>query len=420
MPGEEELEAFGRPSALIAAESSIAPFRWHAFRTIWFANLVSALGSMIQTIAAAWLMTDLTSSHLLVALVQASVAIPVLALGVVAGVIADNHDRRLIMLAANCAMFVFAGLLAALTWFDAVQPWSLLLFTVLIGCGFALNGPAWQASVRLQVPRHDIPQAISLNSIAFNAARSLGPAIGGLILTISEPAMAFTINAASYLVMIVALARWRSRPTGRQDKHRILPALAAGINYVATNVSLRKVLARGLAVGIGSIAYQALIPLVAREQIGSDELGLGLVLATFGIGSVTVAFWIGPLRQRFGSEPVVSTAMVLMAASLALLAFANTLPMALGASFLAGAGQVIAMTSLNVSMQMRSPEDILGRCLAIFQALAFGGMALGSWLWGTISEVGGTTASLLAAAAWLLLSLLILRLVAPLPRIGEA
>ena len=153
---------FGIAARAIAAESALAPFRWPAFRAIWIANLVSALGSMVQSVGAAWLMTDLTDSHLLVALVQASVVIPILFFGVFAGVLADNYDRRKVMLVANLGMAAVSVTLAALAWLELIAPWSLLLFTLLIGCGFALNGPAWQASVRLQVPREDLPQAISL------------------------------------------------------------------------------------------------------------------------------------------------------------------------------------------------------------------------------------------------------------------
>src|SRR5690606_3645115 len=140
------------------------------------------MGSMIQMIAAAWLMTELTDSHLLVALVQASVTIPVLAFGLFAGVIADNYDRRKVMLTANAGMLFFAAVLTAMAVADAIQPYSLLALTLIIGGGFALNGPAWQASVRLMVPPPDLPQAISLNTIAYNLARSLGPAIGGVVL----------------------------------------------------------------------------------------------------------------------------------------------------------------------------------------------------------------------------------------------
>ncbi len=410
---------FGIPARSIAATSAFAPFRWPAFRMIWVANLVSALGSMIQSIAAAWLMTDLTDSHLLVALVQASIVIPVLFIGVFAGVLADNYDRRKVMLGANLGMAAVSAVLAALAWLEVVAPWSLLLMTLLIGCGFALNGPAWQASVRLQVPHEDLPQAISLNSIAFNMARSVGPAIGGVLLSLSGPKLAFTVNALSYALMIAVLLRWRPRATGRRDKHAVFPAIGAALRFCANSSPIRRVLARGFAFGLGATAYQALIPLVVREQVGGNETDFGLVLGAFGVGSVLTALWIGPARRRLGPETIVSGAMAVSALSLAGLAWSASVPQAMAASLFAGGGQVAALTSLNVSMQLRSPEEILGRCLAIFQALAFGGFAVGSWVWGMVSDAAGLLPALLGGALWLLVALIVLRVLAPMPRIGE-
>ena len=410
---------FGIPARSIAATSAFAPFRWPAFRMIWIANLVSALGSMIQSIAAAWLMTDLTDSHLLVALVQASIVIPVLFIGVFAGVLADNYDRRKVMLGANLGMAAVSAVLAALAWLEVVAPWSLLLMTLLIGCGFALNGPAWQASVRLQVPHEDLPQAISLNSIAFNMARSVGPAIGGVLLSLSGPKLAFTVNALSYALMIAVLLRWRPRTTGRRDKHAVFPAIGAALRFCANSSPIRRVLARGFAFGLGATAYQALIPLVVREQVGGNETDFGLVLGAFGVGSVLTALWIGPARRRLGPETIVSGAMAVSALSLAGLAWSASVPQAMAASLFAGGGQVAALTSLNVSMQLRSPEEILGRCLAIFQALAFGGFAVGSWVWGMVSDAAGLLPALLGGALWLLVALIVLRVLAPMPRIGE-
>ena len=410
---------FGIPARSIATTSAFAPFRWPAFRMIWVANLVSALGSMIQSIAAAWLMTDLTDSHLLVALVQASIVIPVLFIGVFAGVLADNYDRRKVMLGANLGMAAVSAVLAALAWLEVVAPWSLLLMTLLIGCGFALNGPAWQASVRLQVPHEDLPQAISLNSIAFNMARSVGPAIGGVLLSLSGPKLAFTVNALSYALMIAVLLRWRPRATGRHDKHAVFPAIGAALRFCANSSPIRRVLARGFAFGLGATAYQALIPLVVREQVGGNATDFGLVLGAFGVGSVLTALWIGPARRRLGPETIVSGAMAVSALSLAGLAWSASVPQAMAASLFAGGGQVAALTSLNVSMQLRSPEEILGRCLAIFQALAFGGFAVGSWVWGMVSDAAGLAPALLGGALWLLLALIVLRVLAPMPRIGE-
>lgn len=397
----------------------MAPFRWPVFRSIWFANLASALGSMIQATAAAWLMTELTDSHVLVSMVQASVTVPVLLFGIFAGVIADNFDRRTVMLVANVGMFLLSSVLAALAWADAVDPWSLLLLTMLIGAGFALNGPSWQASVRRMVPREDLPQAISLNTIAYNTARSLGPAIGGVLLSIWGPATAFTINALSYLVLVWVLLDWRPQSTARAVRHSIFPAIGAALNFVVASSPVRRVLIRAFAFGFGAISFQALLPLVAREQLGGNEIAFGLMFGAFGVGSVITAVWIAKVRRRFGAEAIVSSAMLLAALAVTIMAFANSLAMAIAAGLIAGCGHVATMTSLNVAIQLRSPDELLGRSLAFFQAALFGGMALGAPFWGAVSDKAGLFASLCGSAVLLVVLLGLLRIFAPMPRFGE-
>lgn len=368
---------------------------------------------MIQSVGAAWLMTELTPSHVLVALVQASATIPILLLGVFAGAIADNFDRRRVMLAAQTGMLVVSSVLAVLAYTDNVGPWSLLALTLMVGMGTALNGPAWQASVRLQVGREDLPQAISLNAISFNLARSVGPALGGILISLWDTSLAFALNAVSYLGMIVALSRWRpeSLPPMREP---MLAAIGRGIRFCAASSPIRKVLFRGLAIGFGAAGLQALMPSVARDMLKGSELDYGLMLGGFGIGSIVTALFVSKVRQRYGSELVVSGATLIFICALLLLSFSNGIPMAMAAAFVGGMGWASAMTSLNVAMQLRSPEEILGRCLSIYQAVTFGGMALGAWCWGSVADLASLPTALHAAAAWLALSLA-MHFFAPMP-----
>lgn len=392
---------------------ALAPFQYPAFRAIWTANLFSNVGSMIQSVGAAWLMTELSSSHLLVALVQASATIPILLLGTFAGAIADNYDRRRVMLAAQCGMLVVSAVLAVLSYTNHIGPWSLLTLTLMVGMGTALNGPAWQASVRLQVAPTDLPQAISLNAISFNLARSVGPAIGGILISLWSTSLAFGLNAISYVGMIVVLSRWRpeSLPPAREP---MLAAIGRGLRFCAGSSPIRKVLARGLAIGIGAAGLQALTPSIARDMLGGTELDYGLMLGGFGIGSIVSALRVSHIRRRFGSEAVVTGATLIFVAALVLMAAAVNIPMAVGAAFLGGMGWASMMTSLNVAMQLRSPEDILGRCLSIYQAVTFGGMALGAWTWGTVADVASLQTALHAAAIWLGVTLT-MHFFAPMP-----
>lgn len=413
-PDRTEIEA----SRHFQPGSVLAPFRYPAFRAIWIANLASNLGSMAQAVGAAWLMTGLTKSHLLIALVPASSTLPIMLFGMFAGAIADNYDRRYVMLAAQVGMLIAAALLALITWMKLANPAVLLFFTLAIGIGTALNGPAWQASVRLQVGMRDLPQAISLNTISFNLARSVGPALGGLLISLWDVSFAFALNAVSYIFMITVLWRWRPElpPPARRP---ILPAIAIGLRFCAGSAPIRKVLLRGLVVGFGFSAYQALVPSLVRGQMQGTEIDYGLMLGMFGIGSVISALFVSKARRRWGAEAITSIAMLTFAIGQSLLAESYTLGFGLFAALVAGLGWVTALTSTNVAMQMRSPEDILGRCLSIYQAVTFGGMAVGAWSWGMIADWRGTTFALHAAGGWLVATLILLRLFAPMPLPSE-
>ncbi|MEO6092930.1 MAG: MFS transporter [Novosphingobium sp.] len=398
--------------------SALAPFQYPAFRAIWIANLFSNIGSTIQSVGAAWLMTDLTTSHQLIALVQASAMVPLMLFGVFAGAIADNFDRRRVMLVAQLGMLVTSALLSLLTWLGLINPVLLLAFTLTVGIGTALNSPAWQASVRQQVGLKDLPQAIALNSMAFNLARSVGPAFGGLLISLSNPSLAFAINSVSYLALIVVLLRWR--PAGQNPERRpILPAIAVGIRFCAGSSPVRRVLARGFVLGFGIAGYQALVPTVVRDLLHGSELDFGMMLGLFGIGSIVVAPQLTAARRRFGLENVLAAGTLAFAVAQSVLAGSHSVLQALPAAFVAGLAWVAILTSINVAMQMRSPDAILGRCLSIYQAVTFGGMAIGSWLWGVVADWRSLPAALHGAAAFLLLAMLVMRRLAPMPRPGE-
>ncbi len=397
---------------------SLAPFRYPAFRAIWIANLASNIGSMIQSVGAAWLMTDLTPSHRLLALVQSSATVPILLFGVFAGAIADNFDRRRVMLVAQIGMLIASAGLAALTWAGLITPYLLILFTLTVGTGTALNSPAWQASVRQQVGLRDLPQAISLNTISFNLARSVGPALGGLLISLWHVSFAFALNALSFIAMIVVLLRWKPDWEPRERKP-MLPAIALGIRFCAASSPIRRILLRGFAMGVGLAGYQALVPAAVRGPLHGTEIQFGLMLGLFGIGSIVCALFITPLRRRFGTEWVIIGATLAFVVAQTILASASSLYEALPATFIAGGGWVATFTTINVAMQMRSPEEILGRCLSIYQAVSFGGLALGSWVWGALADWRDLSFALHGASVWLVVTLVLLRFLAPMPGRGE-
>jgi MFS family permease len=370
------------------APSALSPFRYPVFRSVWIASLLSNFGSLIQSVGASWMMLSIAPSPDMVALVQASTSLPIMLLSLVAGAMADNMDRRRIMVLAQMIMLAVSLALAICAWAGLVGPWILLLFTFAIGCGSAFFAPAWQASVGDMVPRPEVPGAVALNSMGFNIARSVGPAIGGAIVAAAGAAAAFGVNAASYIALLIVLARWRRPP-----RTSVLPgetlgiAMAAGIRYVAMSPHIRTVLLRAAVFGFGASSVLALLPLVAKHLVAGGPLTYGLLLGAFGVGAVIVA---------------VCTFLVLT----------------MGALLLAGAGWVLSLSTFNVSVQLSAPRWVVARALALYQMAAFGGLAAGSWLWGELAADLGISAALLISAGAVLICVVLGRW-APLSQAGE-
>lgn len=378
---------------------ALAPFRHPVFRAVWIASLVSNFGGLIQSVGASWMMTSIAGSADMVALVQASTTLPIMLFSLVAGAMADNLDRRQIMLVSQCFMLLVSLALAGVAWAGWVSPWLLLAFTFLIGCGSAFNGPAWQASVGDMVPRADLPGAVALNSMAFNIARSLGPAIGGAIVAAAGAATAFAANAVSYLGLILVLARWRpERPARLLPRESLGVAMAAGVRYAAMSPGIRAVLARSAIFGLGASAVPALMPLMARDLIAGGALTYGLLLGAFGLGAVAGAFVSGRVRSRFTNEAIARLAALLFALAGMAAGFSHSAPLTMTALLVAGASWVLALSTFNLTVQLSAPRWVVGRALSLYQMAAFGGMALGSWSWGETADQWGIAAALAAAA----------------------
>ena len=401
------------------APSALSPFRYPVFRSIWIASLLSNFGSLIQSVGASWMMLSIAPSPDMVALVQASTSLPIMLLSLVAGAMADNMDRRRVMVFAQIVMLSVSLALALCAWLGLVGPWTLLLFTFAIGCGSAFFAPAWQASVGDMVPRPEVPGAVALNSMGFNIARSVGPAIGGAIVAAAGAAAAFGVNAASYIALLFVLARWKRPPrTSALPNETLGIAMAAGIRYVAMSPHIRTVLLRAAVFGFGASSILALLPLVAKHLVAGGPLTYGLLLGAFGVGAVTGALSAARLRDLLSTEAIVRWAGCIMAVAAALVAISTFLVATMAALLLAGAGWVLSLSTFNVSVQLSAPRWVVARALALYQMAAFGGLAAGSWLWGELAADFTISASLFISAGVVLIGV-VLGLWAPLSQAGE-
>ena len=402
-----------------ASASPASPFSIPVFRAIWFASLASNFGGLIQSVGAAWMMTSLSASPLLIALVPAATTLPIMLLSLWAGAVADNLERRKVMIACQAFMLLVSALLAATAWAGWMTPWLLLGFTFLLGCATAINGPAWQASVGDMVPRSILPSAVAMNSMGFNLARSVGPALGGVIVAAAGAAAAFVTNAVSYLGLLVVLARWRPElPPKLLPRERLGVAMLAGLGYVAMSPKIKLVLLRAGILGLGAAAVSALMPLVARDLLGGGALTFGVTSGAFGFGAVLGALSSRRLRTRYSVEAIVRSAALALAIGTALTGASTWLWVALPGYMLAGAGWVLALSTFNVSVQMSAPRWVVARAVALYQMVAFGGMAGGAWLFGWVAEQDGVVTALYTAAAVQFVAAL-LGLWRPLPQIGD-
>ena len=379
---------------------TLAPFRRPIFLAMWSATLVTNFGSLIQMVGASWLMTSIATSADMVALVQSSTTLPILLFALVGGALADIHDRRQVMMVAQGLMLLASIALAVMTGLELITPWMLLGFTFLIGCGAALYGPAWQASVGEQVPRDEIPSAVSLNSLGFNIARAVGPAIGGFLVAIAGAMAAFVFNAFTYIALIVVLARWRRpAPLSPLPPERIVPAIGAGVQYARLSPIIRAVLFRAVAFGLTGSAIWALAPLVARDILRGGATTYGFLLGGIGAGAVAGAISSGWLRSRLPKETAIRLYAVAFGAAVAVVAYSPWKPLSFAALLVVGACWLLTISTCNITVQLASPRWVVGRAMSLMQMSVFGGMAVGSWIWGHLAELSGLPAALAVSAA---------------------
>lgn len=402
-----------------AAPGPWAPLRQPVFRSLWIAGLASNVGTWMQNVGAAWLMTSLAPTPFWVSMVQAASSLPFFLLAIPAGALADVVDRRRLLLVALGWLFACTALLAGLALAGRVGPGGLLALTFAIGVGSTFVAPAFLAIVPELVRREEIPAAVSLNGISMNLARAAGPAAGGLLVAAAGVGFAFLANALSYVGVIGAIARWRRPPReGRLPPEDLVGAMRAGLRYVRHSRPLQLVLVRVAVFVVPGSAIWALLPLYARAQLGLGPAGYGVLLGFFGAGAVAGGLVLPALRARLGPQRVTTLSALGYAAAMIALGAVPTLPAAAAALVVAGAGWLALLTTLSAAAQLVLPAWVRARGLSVYLLVLFGGLALGSAAWGAGAErIGVPRAFELAGAAVALSRLFVWRLRLPA---GEA
>jgi MFS family permease len=390
---------------LQADVSAFAPLRRPLFRDRWIASTVSSVGTWMQDTAGTWLMTVLTTSPLLIALMQTAASLPVLFLGLLAGATADIYERRRLLIFWQCWMLASVAVLAVLTFIGVITPVTLLLFTFLLNIGSAMNNPAWQAIVPELVPREQIPSAVTLNAASNNIARALGPALGGLMIAaFAVPhrgaGWVFALNSASFAGVIWILWRWKRQPVFHSalPAERIAPSIRSGLRYLRFAPDLQGPLIRAFTFTFFVSAVWSLLALVAKSDLHQGAMGYGILNGCLGLGAVMGATSLARIRRKVDADTLLAAASVYYVLTLLILALVKIPAVVIVTLLGAGFCWTTTMSTLNVSVQLSVPGWVYARALGAYLMTFQGGMALGSVTWGAIAEHSSTRVALLCSA----------------------
>jgi len=382
-----------------AAPGAWAPLQISMFRALWLAIMGSNIGTWVNDVAAAWVMAERTGSPLMVALVQSATTVPIVLLALVAGTLADIVDRRRYLLATQGWMLAVAGTMAVLTHLDLLSPTLLVVLTFCMGCGAAMAMPAQAAIVSELVPPPMLASAVALNSIGINIARSLGPAIGGVIVAQLGATWAFGFNAISFAAMLVVLLRWQ-----RDPKASSLPpegfgaGLKSGLRYASRAGHLQAVLIKSAGFFFFASAMTALLPVVVRGQMQGGAGQYGMLLGCVGIGAVSGALLLPKLRARLDRDLLVLLATLALALSLVGLAVLRSWVLLPLAMLVNGFAWITVLSSLQIAAQTAVPAWVRARALALYIMVFSLGMAAGGLCWGALAQRSTPALALLVAA----------------------
>lgn len=392
------------------APGAFSPFGHVAFALLWTATLISNVGTWMHDVGAGWLMTTLNSSPAVVTLVQAATTLPVFLFALFAGTLADRLDKRRMLITINIIVTGVATLLAFMVWQELMTPVLLILFTFAMGTGAAFMAPAWQAIVPQLVPREKLKPAIALNSMGINVSRAIGPALAGLLIASVGLAAPFALNAASHVVIIIALVLWRPQVSNKKSYHGpILSDMATGLRHVRYNDALKETAYRSMAFFIFASAYWSLLPLIARQAEGGGSELYGILMALIGTGAVSGALLLPRFGKNFSSDMTVRMGTIGTMIALCAMAISATPTALMIAAFVGGFSWIAVLTSFNVSAQMALPDWVRARGLAVFLMVFFGSMALGSIVWGQVANATSVQTALLIATVGLGLGIVVTR-----------
>ena len=400
----------GVEEAKVERSSAWAPLRVPTFRMLWIVWATANTCLWMNDVAAAWLMTSLTTSPVLIALVQTASSLPVFLLGIPSGALADILDRRRYFMATQFWVAANAAVLFLVAASGTMTAPLLLALVFTNGIGLAMRWPVFAAIVPELVPRHQLQSALALNAVAMNASRVVGPLVAGVIISTAGSEYVFALNLVLSVVAGITISRWK-----RESKPSVLPgerfigAMRLGFQYVRESRRMKDAIVRTAAFFLHSTALLALLPLVAKGLEDGGARTYTLLLASMGVGAIASATQLPRLRPRWNRDQLTLGGSLIQAACTVAVAFAPNAWAAIPAMFIAGVAWILVANSVTISAQLALPDWVRARGMSIYQMAIMGSAALGAVIWGRIAEASNVPVSLACAAASLLVVTLITR-----------
>ena len=344
-------------------------------------------------VGAQWLLVDAPNAAVLVSFVQAATTLPVMLFALPGGVLADSFDRRWLLFTIQVYFFVVGVLLAVLTAAGQMPPALLIAFTFLLGVGTAVQLPTWGATVPELVPRTQLRAASRLDLVSVNVSRAVGPALAGVVIAqLGGVSVVFALNAASVIVLAVALLRWRRPPRAASNREGFVPALRAGGRYVWHEPVVRRILLRAIMFVAPAMALWALLPVIASQHLHVGADGYGALFAALGAGAILGALVLGPLNTKLSTNGVLAAAGLLYAATLTVIALVPSFLAALAALVLSGVAWMAVTSTLQAELQLMLPAWVRARGVAVYMVTFTGAQTGGALLWGLVANRVGLRA----------------------------
>lgn len=349
-------------------------------------------------------MTSLSATPEMVAAVRTSMSIPILVLAIPAGVLADRFDKRKLLMMTQGLLFAVTATLSLLTFTQVITAWGLLALTFVMGLAMVVHVPTWQSAIPELVPRSQIPKAVGLGSISFNIGRTLGPAVGGVLIAMVGIWSTFALNAISFACVIGVLSVWKRETTENSHGRTFASSMKQGVRYVLLKPAMRHVM-----IGVGlfvvpASSLWALVPLYAKTELGWDAQGFGIIVACVGFGAVTGASVLPWLRRRFGSDRLVAVSMSVFALGLFIMSVSPPWQILFPAIIVMGSAWMATLTTLNATAQLTLPRRLRARGMGCYLTAMAGSMSVGSVFWGQTAGTLGMLASLKIASVVMILT----------------